>query len=87
MSSTLAVTFALSDSSVTARVRFFDADGLAADRVLDAEDRLFHGLAEVHVLDLHGQLALLDAPEVQDVLERTQERRTVVEGATQALLA
>ncbi len=63
-----------------------DRDRVVPDRVLHAEDRLLDDFAEIHVLDLEGHLALLDAPEVEDVLERSQERGAVVERAAQALL-
>jgi hypothetical protein len=63
-----------------------DHEALVADRVLYAEDRLGDRLPEVHVLDLDGQLALLDAPEVEDVLERAQEGGAVVQRRAQARL-
>ena len=46
-----------------------DAQRLLAEPILDAEDCLVDELAEVDVLDLDGQLALLDAPEVEDALK------------------
>jgi hypothetical protein len=64
----------------------FDRDRVVPDRVLHAEDRLLDDFAEVHVLDLDGHFTLLDAPEVENVLERAKKRGAVVERAPQALL-
>ena len=65
---------------------FLDRDRVAPDRVLHAEDRLLHHFAKVHVGEFHSHLALLDPPQIEDVLERAQERRSVVQCVAKRLL-
>ena len=52
-------------------------------RVPNVEDGLLDDLRQVYLLELHAELVLLDAPQVQDVLQCTEECVSIVERAAQ----